>query len=707
MKYNAICTVTTWSDRFQLHGRLSILYVNDTLYLIEYKDSERSITVDLDHVSIDSSTGILRFIFPRNSNDELLFIIEDTLEINSMIHAQQDCQAICELKLRMNSVLRDCYYAGLYTTLDKDAKIFLCEEIEKLKHNNPSIYFTSLLNSPIVTRDMKSRPPSSSSSTTMTTSKSTSNYRNNNHGGDNNNHNITVGSNETNKDTNHDNSNSSSNSNNDNNNNIKQNLNQEINYQYMNIPITDVICIFCNASRTNNKDLNFIIHPYVSKTSKSKIMYMCNICIENWKDYREKAEHENQLILENQINEEICAICSVTPPELILCSECSRSFCYECLLKILTKSEMNELKRNPEWLCICCNQQPPLPKHPSLNRSSWKVYLLNKSNAVYGCIVPYMRNNKNNNHNHHSQHNSYNNNNDNETTSGTITIAKAAKFIETAIINDDNIVKLNKSSSSSSSSSSSFNIKGTKKSSIKLSSTISSTDTIPADAAVVISDSGRIQRNTSRWNRSYNDKYSSTIINNTATKNYHNSSNNHTSRSSSSSSSNVIDESPPPVVTSKRLLNKLKNKKHNVDRDHDENDSVVHDNLDLNNDDDHNTAAMVEVKKRGRRGNQAYNKHITNDDNDKSSCIGTRINVNNKNNKEVVEVMTALPAINTAQSEEFYFAQFVSYYRNFSRQMENHMSELSLRKMGLQKKRKIKDGIKNVIINMLMVISCC
>lgn len=98
---------------------------------------------------------------------------------------------------------------------------------------------------------------------------------------------------------------------------------------------------------------------------------MCSICIENWKEYRDAAEHEQQLVLEDEINEEICAVCSDTPETLVLCSGCPRSFCDHCLGKILSDSELREITAvDADWICMCC--LCGVPQSPPLSRDAWK-----------------------------------------------------------------------------------------------------------------------------------------------------------------------------------------------------------------------------------------------------------------------------------------------------------------------------------------------
>ena len=65
-------------------------------------------------------------------------------------------------------------------------------------------------------------------------------------------------------------------------------------------------------------------------------------------------------------------ICSDTPAELIMCSECPRSFCNVCLLRILNEREFKELDSLTDWICMCCHLQE---SHfsPSLDSSDWPI----------------------------------------------------------------------------------------------------------------------------------------------------------------------------------------------------------------------------------------------------------------------------------------------------------------------------------------------
>ena len=109
----------------------------------------------------------------------------------------------------------------------------------------------------------------------------------------------------------------------------------------------------------------FYLHPYVSKNFQRENLYMCSPCITNWRKFREKAEKDGELVLPNEVNEELCAVCSDTPQNLIMCASCPRSFCGGCLDRLLTEDQRTALQESDEWMCMCCtleieHVQPPL-----------------------------------------------------------------------------------------------------------------------------------------------------------------------------------------------------------------------------------------------------------------------------------------------------------------------------------------------------------
>jgi hypothetical protein len=136
--------------------------------------------------------------------------------------------------------------------------------------------------------------------------------------------------------------------------------------------ITAIVCIYCRRNKMTDMDFDFFLHPYVVCDFFKNHLFMCTVCICNWKDYRDQAQAANELILENEINEEICCVCSDSPKQLILCSNCPRSFCPACLTKIMNDdaSVQRIMKDDNDWTCMPCKFG--LCKSPKLSPNYWR-----------------------------------------------------------------------------------------------------------------------------------------------------------------------------------------------------------------------------------------------------------------------------------------------------------------------------------------------
>jgi hypothetical protein len=79
---------------------------------------------------------------------------------------------------------------------------------------------------------------------------------------------------------------------------------------------SEIVCVFCGTlmeiqfsiNMDMNSDVNdFVIHPYVPLTFENRYIYMCMPCVDNWRAYRISAIQEDQLIVQDERNEEICS----------------------------------------------------------------------------------------------------------------------------------------------------------------------------------------------------------------------------------------------------------------------------------------------------------------------------------------------------------------------------------------------------------------
>ena len=70
--------------------------------------------------------------------------------------------------------------------------------------------------------------------------------------------------------------------------------------------MSEIHCVFCCTQKVMEISRDFTIHPYVAATFDKKHIYMCIPCVHNWKQFREKAIVDNQLVLKDEVNEELC-----------------------------------------------------------------------------------------------------------------------------------------------------------------------------------------------------------------------------------------------------------------------------------------------------------------------------------------------------------------------------------------------------------------
>ncbi len=116
-------------------------------------------------------------------------------------------------------------------------------------------------------------------------------------------------------------------------------------------------CVYCDADRAHDPSREFIVHPYCPVTHSKETITMCMPCANNWDKYRSKLQKSEGLILKGEENEELCAICSDTPDQLIMCSFCPRSFCNQCLQRTVTHEMLMGLQRedDADWACMSCS----------------------------------------------------------------------------------------------------------------------------------------------------------------------------------------------------------------------------------------------------------------------------------------------------------------------------------------------------------------
>ena len=121
-----------------------------------------------------------------------------------------------------------------------------------------------------------------------------------------------------------------------------------------------VSCFYPKCSSLKNrttikKNCNkFIEHPFVSRNIRNQPIHICLDCVSNWRKFREDCCKSGVLQQDNETNEDICALCSDSPDEIIMCLSCPRSFCHNCIRAVVTANEYKEIDADDEWRCMIC-----------------------------------------------------------------------------------------------------------------------------------------------------------------------------------------------------------------------------------------------------------------------------------------------------------------------------------------------------------------
>lgn len=427
-----IISIVAISHETKRQGHLMIFRHTDTLYSVTYRDKCEVIQVDIDNIAIDIKQQLVRFIDPylllsqyqinpppppppvsssssssfsssdissisSNNNsppsspssslsthtytkpiksvsssliNSYSFLINDRRHLHLFNEAYNECSKITNLILELHSKFRDVYYAGVSKIIKKKKK--------EDKKNDDDNCLTSLNQETMLNlkklqdesfnnlieniQEISSAPHIKKIEEIISNIHHVNNIKKNN-----NNH-----------------SSSSSSSSGISNTSLIQSSSQSSNYPSSSILMQlirknkkrSVHCFYCDASSLETSKL-FYSHPYVPLNYDQSLIYFCCDCIENWWKYRSNIEKENQLILEGEVNEEICSICSDSPEQIILCSSCPRSYCVTCLQKLFINDpkklhKIINSEDDENWPCMsCCNK---IEEKPLLSRETWKLW---------------------------------------------------------------------------------------------------------------------------------------------------------------------------------------------------------------------------------------------------------------------------------------------------------------------------------------------
>lgn len=228
--------------------------VSDTDNLFQYRSNRGEHVIlgatDLDDVDIESSTTSIQANFGDYGGcNHQIFTIEDSVEYSLFREAVLECRMLSEMTLRLGSFVRDIYFAGIYSAQEGGGHSFLYSDmIQMLRDQQLMPTEFSLFN---ITNEKVTNEDTTECQTTADDIANVIDKRNHH-------------------------------------------------------KVTDMNCVFCGVQKMMEITKEFATHPYVPATFENKNIYMCLPCLQNWKEFREKAIFDKQLILKDEVNEELC-----------------------------------------------------------------------------------------------------------------------------------------------------------------------------------------------------------------------------------------------------------------------------------------------------------------------------------------------------------------------------------------------------------------
>lgn len=236
-------------------GLIMIRKLSDVDYLIQHKEESALATslkvADLDNLELfeDGSTFRINFGSALSEEDFMTFSIEDFEDYSIFNEAVLECRMLSEITLRLGALARDVYFAGVYSSqLVENDSILLSEELHRMRQQQSSSAFNIFQ---LSSDRLEGQETDDESENDL--------------------HDVSK---------------------------IPTAVQQH--------NISDMKCVFCGVQKMMEMSKDFAVHPYVPLTFDKKNIYMCIPCLENWRQYRKKATVENLLVLEDEVNEELC-----------------------------------------------------------------------------------------------------------------------------------------------------------------------------------------------------------------------------------------------------------------------------------------------------------------------------------------------------------------------------------------------------------------
>ena len=251
--YRVGADISQNGETYCIRGAVTIRKLNDTNYLFRYESECRldTLIAVLDDVVLSKDRKIFHVIVEENL---VSFVTDSTAKYELFEDAVLECRMLSELVLRLGGVCRDIYYAGIYASSAADeSDLILSKELQILR------------DSQVVSSEFN------------IFALSTKKHMNIN---------------------------------------VINNKERDDNWNPPPISsktpvdiLSNISCVFCRAEKSDEITLKFVVHPYVPLTFEKEEIYMCLRCMHNWKDYREKAIMDCQLVLKGELNEELCGKC--------------------------------------------------------------------------------------------------------------------------------------------------------------------------------------------------------------------------------------------------------------------------------------------------------------------------------------------------------------------------------------------------------------
>jgi hypothetical protein len=228
-----------------IDGFATLTMTSDTDYLFHFESSRKSenVVADLDDIGSFGEN-----LFTVSLNEEIYtFAIIDDVEYALFVEAVQECQDTVNIAFRLDCLMRDRFYAGLHSNNTKEVDDELkFQDIGEIRNQQLTRTSFKLFNPSLLQRQRATF----------------------------------IDEHET--------------------------VIEDIDPSAFHDDISNINCVFCAAQKTMERTMRFFCHPYVPVDSNNKFVYMCYSCICNWKEYRERAVTDNNLIMIDEPNEELC-----------------------------------------------------------------------------------------------------------------------------------------------------------------------------------------------------------------------------------------------------------------------------------------------------------------------------------------------------------------------------------------------------------------